>query len=62
MTGYQPIRSLNGLGVLADLSKDYQRAERFYREALPFTPNDPTLLNNLGKVQQVNESLSNPAD
>ncbi|WBA79856.1 tetratricopeptide repeat protein [Endozoicomonas sp. GU-1] len=48
MTGYQPIRSLNGLGVLADLSKDYQRAERFYREALTLTSNDPTLLNNLG--------------
>ncbi|MFK0569853.1 tetratricopeptide repeat protein [Endozoicomonas sp.] len=45
---YQPAQALNGLGILADLSEDFQAAESFYQEALTLSPSDPAIINNMG--------------
>jgi Flp pilus assembly protein TadD len=41
-------RAYNGLGVMADLRKDYQLAATHYAAALKTRPDSPLLLNNLG--------------
>jgi Flp pilus assembly protein TadD len=38
----------NALGVIADLDRDYPRAQRHYEKALSANPSSPSLLNNLG--------------
>jgi Flp pilus assembly protein TadD len=39
-------RSWNGLGVLADLRRDFVTAQRYYQKALLVLPDHPQLLNN----------------
>jgi len=41
----------NGLGVVADMAGDFERAGSFYRKGLDVLPNYPPMLNNLGFSQ-----------
>ena len=45
---YTPVRSLNGLAVMADLEENYDKAGEYYRRALSLSPDDWQLMNNLG--------------
>ncbi len=48
MNIYKPWLAANGLGVMADLEGDYEKAIGYYRQALDLMPGQPLLLNNLG--------------
>jgi len=43
-----PVKAYNGLGVLADLSKNYPQAEAYYRLALQIEPRSALVQNSLG--------------
>nr|WP_305907116.1 tetratricopeptide repeat protein [Methylomarinum sp. Ch1-1]MDP4519842.1 tetratricopeptide repeat protein [Methylomarinum sp. Ch1-1] len=51
-------RSHNGLGIIADLDKDYVSAIYHYQAALNVQPNNPLLLNNLGYSYYLSGNLA----
>lgn len=45
---HQSWRAYNGLGIIANLQGDLQKAESFFKRADSILPNSPELLNNIG--------------
>ncbi|WP_411726106.1 tetratricopeptide repeat protein [Methyloglobulus sp.] len=48
VTRHQSWRAYNGLGIIANLQGDLQKAESFFKRADSILPNSPELLNNIG--------------
>lgn len=48
VNGHGSWRTLNALGILADLEKDFRRAGQYYQRALEHAPGNVVVLNNLG--------------
>lgn len=46
--GIESWRAYNGLAVLADLNRDFETSEEYYRKALALNPDSPVLWNNQG--------------
>lgn len=54
---YQPWMAFNGLGVIADLEKQYSQALTYYQQALALSPAEPMILNNIGYSHLLNNEL-----